>query len=136
MDDDIVLPQLGDTGSMDDNSAQVAYSQLFPTFAPESIQPSDTELRDAISKSFMNNDEKDGRNIDLSKIFPKEVLSRPLFTNKHAISTIQQLIQLEGLEVCQHLPCVCTALEILLQKTRGIHTRRGRDGSNNKKIIL
>lgn len=89
--------------------------------------PSEGELKRRLAESFKKKSESDVNKLDLSKVFPKEVLKMPVFTNKHAVETIQQLIMLEGVEVCEHMPCVCTAMELLLQKTRGIYTRGAKD---------
>ena len=87
----------------------------------------DEELRAAIESSFRKKEEAEAKRIDLTKIFPKEVLKKPVFTNKHALETIQQLIRIDGLEACEHMPYVFDAMEVLLQKTRGIHTRQNKE---------
>ena len=62
--------------------------------------------------------------LNIMKIFPKEMLQMPVFTNEYAVETIQEMIKLGDDEVLRAMPFVCDAMQRLLMKTRGIYTRK------------
>lgn len=78
-------------------------------------------LKSEMEKSFKA--VKQEEELDLARLFPKEVLKRKLFTNAHAIRAIRMLIKEHGVEVCESMPYVIEGMENLLQLTRGIYTR-------------
>lgn len=78
-------------------------------------------MKKKLIESFKRKSEKDMKKLDISKVFPKDVLKLPVFTNKHEVETIQQLIMLEAVEVCEFMPCICTVMELQMQKKMDIY---------------
>ena len=63
---------------------------------------------------------------NIAKIFPAHILQMPVFTNRHAVSTIQALIHDYGKDCLPSMSYVCEAMQTLLMKTRGIYTLKER----------
>ena len=79
------------------------------------------------------------RRIDLTRIIPDSELKRPVFHNKHAVETLEYMIQKNKGDIGGHIPWIVDAMEILLQRTRGLTTRDSptftpmRSSANNRK---
>ena len=79
-------------------------------------------LRREIRHAYRTRDRTQHR-LDLRVIIPDSELKRPVFHNKHAVETLEYLVQKNKGDISGHIPWVVDAMEILLQRTRGLTTR-------------
>lgn len=99
-DDDILLSQSNTDNTSQTNTTQSMQTpqQRYKAMKSQSLKnlkpPSEGKLKRRLAESFKKKNENDMKKLDLSKVCPKDVLKLPVFTNKYAVETIQQLIML------------------------------------------
>lgn len=82
----------------------------------------ESTLRQIVANAYKEKSEKEDFN--LAEMLPPEELARPVFTNKFAVETLQILLKVNDAQsICQHIPYIVDAMELLLQKSRGVFTR-------------
>ena len=80
------------------------------------------EMYEILNKASKSSSKKN--DVNIMKIFPEEILKMPVFTNEHAVETIQELVNTRNEDILRSMPIVINAMQSLLMKIRGIYTRK------------
>lgn len=116
------VKKLNNNSKNNNNNKKVTLRQHLAQLSMLEQTQEEKEMYEILDRASKSSSKKN--DVNIMKIFPEEILKMPVFTNEHAVETIQELVNTRNEDILKSMPIVINAMQSLLMKIRGIYTRK------------